>query len=110
MKIVATRTTALFAGMWIGVGSAMFQAWREAHSLEATVHAISWGIFLSAFFIAPVILFVIGLDYFRNAFRDFLGPSHMESFKVVSFRSLWWFFGVAIASAIYSVAESLNAI
>ena len=110
MNIVATRTTALVAGIWLGFGSAIFQAWRESHSFDATTHAILWVSFLFAFFVAPIILFVIGLDYFRNAFRGFLGPIQIENFKAGGFRSLWWFFGIAVASAIYSLAESLNAI
>jgi predicted membrane protein len=62
MKIVATRTTALAAGVWTTLSLTLFDIWERSHYMS---HQVSRVVYVAAALIlwaVPAILFVVGFD------------------------------------------------
>ena len=103
MTIAATRFSAFLTGVWTALGMSAFEAWEQAQSQATSMHSLLFFTALVVFLFIPVVLFVIGPQYFRFAMAEFLTKEYWIAFKDSGVRGLWWFFGAAVAGATYSL-------
>ncbi len=100
--------------MWTALGLMPLEAWESSHVISKVAHTALFAFFGIVFFFAPVLLFVIGLKYFRLAWpwpTSLVTPEYWAEVRAISVRSGCWLFGAATAGAfIYCVVFAFHAI
>ena len=62
------------------------------------------------FFFIPIVLFVVGLSYFRFGMRDVATKSYWAELGAVGLRLLCWFFGAAVCGLLLTGLAKVAAI
>ncbi len=92
MRFDATPKTAGLTGIWSIIGVTAFDVWEKYYSLDVVTHNVVLLVALIIFFFAPVLVFVIGRQYFHVRLRE--GPTTHDNWaelKRVGGRMLCWF-------------------
>lgn len=91
MKLVATRTTASFAGAWTGLGFIGFHAWTKAYPRDfASEQLWVFLVVLLVFFFTPMFIFVFGTDD---------GSAPVRRLPQMAVRMLLWLVGASLVLA-----------
>jgi hypothetical protein len=108
VKVTASRTTATIAGIWAALGASTTEALAPNFS-----GPFANLVFSLVFFLVPIFLFVVGLDYhqrwkiasWRHPYRHRpYDRQYWREFKVVALRAICWFLGRAVSSLLFSYA------
>ncbi|PKN64595.1 MAG: hypothetical protein CVU57_14390 [Deltaproteobacteria bacterium HGW-Deltaproteobacteria-15] len=97
----ATAPSALFAGIFSGLGSNVIQYINTKHQPGSQIWDILDAVLSAIIFLIPVLMFVLGIGFLYERFRHptwkiFFFPSSDEDLKALG-RTLLWFFGAGVA-------------
>jgi hypothetical protein len=101
----ATPRTAALSGAALVVGMAALDYAKSALVLSSAAEAFLFAASLGLLFFVPVMLFVVGPQYFGYRARDAVTLSYWLSLRGVLFRGMWWLLGAGAAAALLSAIQ-----
>lgn len=111
MKLEATPTSAVFAGVWLVLGTVLRQSLEQAFSLGTLTSDFAFLAFAIAFFFVPGYLFVFGTHDVPLMRRNAFNRTYWKAFGALAVRLVCWFLGAWGFSLIYElVLNRANAI
>lgn len=101
-KFTATNFSAAYAGIWTSVGFGLFDTLMKGHHVfgGSRGNDILWLIELGVFFLAPVTLYVIGLDTGLLSSWWFFDPQQWKSFGNALKRTMIWLVSAWVSGVI----------
>lgn len=107
MKLLpsATRLSATGSGLVVGLGMPALQAWQSATGVVDESVQFQFVVALTLLFFVPVILFVVGLEYFAYGFKDMLCRPYWLTLKEITLRGICWLCGAGLAFAVLAAAR-----
>jgi hypothetical protein len=97
-----TKATALTSGLLLGIAIPVLEFLLKSLGTSAQARNFIFLIFLCIFFVGPVLLFVVGTQYFRFGWRELVGKLYWSELWQVSIRALHWLIGAGLGFAILS--------
>ena len=104
MRTTPTPTTAILAGIWLGLGLRFFSDEFLLPNPSAWRPGLAFLLFSVVFFLLPVKLFVEGYDSKRGWGFGF-SRDYWRAAPHFFLRSVFWFVGFAATAAILSLTE-----
>src|SRR5436305_385850 len=102
MKIAATTNTAILAGAWSGIGLSLLETATRNHPLSAVMDRLAHVAGVLVFFVAPVPIFVFGVDDGRWQLGNVLTREYWREYPQLCLRVISWFLAGAASVIVYS--------